>query len=150
MQSPHPTRRALAVTAAALIGVAALLTWAAGSGAPGLRVPALVAYLAAGALALGAVRALQLIVAPGSAGDGIATPLLTSLAGIGLWIAVAPGARACSAESGLRAMTPLVGMACRVPFGLGAVLATLMAGYAARRWWRARRVAATLNDQGHR
>jgi len=136
--SPSPTRRTLALTALALLGLAALLTWAPASRGPGLRVPAPVAYLAAGALALGALRALERIAAPGGAGDGVATLLLASLAAVGFWIALAPGARVCHVGPALRATTPLEGLSCRIPFGIGAVLGALMAAYAARRWWQAR------------
>ena len=119
--------------------MAALLVWAAATRAPGLRVPAPVAHLAAGALALGALRALQRLADPGSVGDGLAALLLASLGALGLWIALAPGVGVCAVGPSLRATAPLSGLACRVPFGLGAVLAALMAGYAARRWSRARR-----------
>ncbi len=80
---------------------------------------------------------MAVFLAPGSTGDGFAAVLLASLAGIGGWIAVTPGPSVCTFGSALRAITPLAGLACRVPFGIGAILAMLMAGYAAYRLWRA-------------
>lgn len=129
------------MTALALLAVAALLIWSAATSSPGLNVPAPVAYLVAGALVLGALRAIQQITKPGSAGNGLATLLLTSMAAVGLWIAAAPGVRVCAGGPGPGTMKPLSGLACRVPFGLGAVLTALLAGYAARQWWRGRRAA---------
>lgn len=146
MNSPHPSRRALAGAAVALLALAALLAWAAATEAPALRVPAVVAYAVAWCLGLGALRALQLSLVPGSAGDGLAALLLAGLAGVGAWIALGPGTRACAVGPSLRATTPLTGLACRVPFGFGALLTALLAAYAAQRWWRARRGASAHAD----
>jgi hypothetical protein len=102
-------------------------------------VPPAIAYLLAGVLVLAAARLLQLRRPPPDAGDGIAALMLGAMAAVAAWIAAGPGARLCGLGAGGRPLVPGTSLACRVPFGVGAVVTALMAAYAIRRWLRSRR-----------
>jgi hypothetical protein len=67
--------------------------------------------------------------------------MLAGFAAIGTWIAAGPGPRVCTVGQGGRAGVEVAGLACRVPFGVGAVLVILLALYASQRWLAARRGA---------
>ena len=126
----------LACAAAAL-----LLVWAAVTGNGRLRVPPAVALVVAIAPAAAAWRLLRMRSPTAGSGDGAAALIFTSFAATGAWIALGSGARVCT--SGGR-LDPVVqtGLSCRVPFGIGAVLAALLAAYAIARLRR-----ATVSDR---
>lgn len=138
MSGSHPSRGTYLFAALAGVAAGAHLLWITWSGSPGLQVPAPIAYTAAWVFLLGGVRALQMAWAPESPGDGLAALIAGGLTVIGAWIAVGPGPRTCTAGSSGRAIGQLSGLECRVPFGVGAVLAGLIAVYAVRRWNRSR------------
>jgi hypothetical protein len=48
--------------------------------------------------------------------------VLTGLTAIGAWIAFAPGGRTCGGTASLGGSADLSGLACRVPFGVGALI----------------------------
>jgi len=96
------------------------------SGEPGVKVPAVVGYLAAATFVLaGATLLLQ---AAGYARAAVVPAffLVASLAGVGGWIGFGPGARSCGGTVG--GLSFLAGDAlCRIVFGAGAVLTGIIA-----------------------
>jgi hypothetical protein len=98
--------------------------------------------MAAWVFAVSAARLLQLLVQPRSGGDGFAALIYGGLAGIGAWIAVGPGARVCAAGLSGQRMESAEGFGCRLPFGAGAVVTSVLALYCGWRWLRARRAAS--------
>lgn len=136
MGSSSSTPRAHIGFALICTAIAGLLTWAAATGHPGLEVPPAVAYVAAGVHALAALRLIQLAIRPESPGDGFGALIIGGLAGVGGWIAFGAGERICTAGVSGLAIGESVGLGCRVPFGIGAVLAGAIALYAGWRWAR--------------
>lgn len=127
--------------AAALLclGIGAFLLWVTATADPALRVPRPIAYLAASLFLVAAFRLLQLHFRPRSQGNGFAALIATGFAVIGGWIAVGSGTRVCGVGSGVAVPGTAEGLACRAPFGIGALLAAGIAFYAALRWVRASR-----------
>jgi len=119
--------------------VAALLGWAATTRAPALRVPPAVSLLLSGVMLAAAWRLVQLHRRVAGSGDAAATLIFAGMAIFGLWVARGSGARACRVGLGRPPVALASGLACRIPFGVGGVLAAAMALYAAQRWLRARR-----------
>ena len=133
-------RRAYLPAAIGCAAVALLLVWAAATRAPALRVPPTIALLLAGVMVAAAWRLLQLHRQLAGAGDGLAALMLAGTATFALWIAVGSGARNCRVALDRSPYTAASGLTCRIPFGVGGVLAAVMALYAVSRWMRARRV----------
>ncbi|MDB4885653.1 MAG: hypothetical protein JWN79_1091 [Gemmatimonadetes bacterium] len=129
------------IAAAGCVATSALLVWAAVTHAPGLRVPSAVALVLAGATGVAAWRVGQLYRGGAGTGDGSAALVLAAMAVFGLWVAVGGGARQCGVRLGSGPSVAVAGAACRVPFGIGGLLATVAALYALRRWARARRAS---------
>ncbi len=117
---------------------AVLLIRAAIIGDPGLRVPPLIAYACAGVFFVGAFALLQQIFGGPTRGHGAAVLILAGLTVIGAWIALSPRSGGCSIGVN-DAGTETAGLACRLPFGIGALLTGLATIAAARSWLRARR-----------
>jgi hypothetical protein len=105
---------------------------------PGLNVPPAIGYLVAGVFGCAALAMLHRA-AGREAPVGLAALMLVGLAGIGGWIGLGPGERSCVAGTGSHLLAVTGGATCRVAFGGGAVLTSLMAGWALRAWWRTRR-----------
>lgn len=137
------TRTAAALVAAFLcLGIGAFLFVLAATGDEGLNVPPAIAYTAGGIFVVAALRMLQLQLQPASAGNGYAALMLAGFTLIGGWIAVGPGERVCSGGIGIvgvGAGAGAQGLGCRVPFGIGALIAGAMTLYAGWRWARGRR-----------
>jgi hypothetical protein len=121
------------------VAVAALLVWAAATRAPALRVPPIIALLLAGVMIAAAWRLLLLHRRIASSGDGAAALMLAGTAILGLWIALGSGARNCRVGLDRSPYAAASGLVCRIPFGVGGVIAAAMALYALHRWLRARR-----------
>jgi hypothetical protein len=119
--------------------VATLLAWAAATHAPALRVPPTIALVLAGVLIAATWRLVELHRRATSSGDGAAALIFAGTAIFALWVAIGSGGRACRVGMGGPPFAPASGLACRIPFGIGGVLAASMALYAARRWARTRR-----------
>ncbi len=134
--SSHPRVRILG--AASCAAAAALLLWAAITGSQNLNVPPAIAYVAAWAFGIGAVRLLQLAHDPKSPGDGFAVLFNAGMAAIGLWIALGSGARACTGNITFGTAAQGTGLGCRIPFGVGGLIAAIFAAYAAFRWFARR------------
>jgi hypothetical protein len=132
-------RRVYLPAAIGCAAAAALLLWAAATHAPALRVPPTIALLLAGVMVAAAWRLLQLHRQLAGAGDGVAALMLAGTATFALWIAVGSGARSCRVSLDRSPYAAASGIACRIPFGVGGVLAAVMALYAVSRWMRARR-----------
>lgn len=132
--------RSLRSTPAALLSLfaAGLLSWAAISQQPNLNVPTPVALIGAAAFAVAGLRIIQMILRPDSTGAGLAAVIAGLLGLIGVWISVGPGERICS-TGWMLAGSQATGAQCRVPFGIGSVVALMIAIYAAREWWVDRR-----------
>ena len=130
------SRRARAYVGGALFcgATSVLLTWAAMTRAPGLRVPPTVALFVAGVAGVAAWRLTLLARGAADSGDGAATLLFAGTTAICWWIAFGPGARRCVVGLGYRALEGAAGVACRGPFGIGALLAAAAALYALHRW----------------
>lgn len=128
------------------LGIGVFVVFITATSDPALRVPPIVAYLAASAFIVAAFRLLQLQRGVGGEGNGSAVLICMAFAGSGGWIAVGPGQRICGVGLPAGGVTSAEGLACRVPFGIGALLAAGIALYAALRWLRARRAADMGND----
>lgn len=116
---------------------AVLLIRAAITGDPGLRVPPFIAYVCAAVFLIGAFAVLQQMFGGATRGHGAAVLILAGLTTIGGWIALSPSADGCSI--GLSEVaTRTSGLACRIPFGIGALLTGLATVVAGRSWLRAR------------
>jgi hypothetical protein len=83
-------------------------------------------------------RLVQLYRNPESPGDGFAALALIALAGIGAWIALSPEPQSCVVGVEGAEIGQTSGASCRVPFGVGAIITTGIAVYAATRWIRRR------------
>lgn len=129
------------------LAVAALLAWAAATHAPALRVPPTIALVLAGVLVAAAWRLVELHRRTADSGDGAAALIFAGTAIVALWIALGSGARACRVGVAGPAFAPASGLACRIPFGIGGVLAVLMALFALGRWWRSRRTGGGDADR---
>lgn len=132
----HPRVKILG--AASCAAAAALLLWAAISGSQNLNVPPAIAYVAAWAFGTGAMRLLQLAHDPRSPGDGLAVLFNAGMAAIGLWIALGSGARTCTGNITLGTAVQGTGLGCRIPFGIGGLIAASFSVYAALRWFARR------------
>lgn len=119
------------------VGISAVLVFAGATRDTRLNVPPTIAYVAAFVFAMAAVRLLQLGMRPGSEGNGFAALILGGLATIGGWIAVGPGVRVCTAGTST-GLTVSDGLACRIPFGLGAAVTGALSVWAAWRWLQTR------------
>jgi hypothetical protein len=108
-------------------------------GDPGLHVPPSIAYVTAVVLLLGAVAVLQQIIGGPTKGHGVAVLILAGFTVIGGWIALSPDSGGCSIGVNGAPGTAASGLACRIPFGIGAVISGVMTVYAAVSWVRARR-----------
>lgn len=127
------------LAAVGCLAVATLLAWAAATHAPALRVPPTIALILAGVLVAVAWRLVELHRRTTASGDGAAAVIFAGTATFALWVALGSGARACRVGVDRPPFVPAGGLACRIPFGIGGVLAAAMALYALNRWWRARR-----------
>lgn len=105
---------------------------------PSLRVPLVIAYLCAGVFLTGAFAVWQQIVGGPTRGHGAAVLILAGFTIMGGWVALSPNAGGCTVGVN-GAGTSTSGLACRVPFGVGALISGLMTIYAAKGWIRARR-----------
>jgi hypothetical protein len=124
------------------LAVAALLTWAAATHAPALRVPPTIALILAGVLVAATCRLVELHRRAAGSGDGTAAVIFAGTAIFALWVALGSGTRACRVGVDRPPFVPASGLACRIPFGIAGVLATATAIYAVTRWMRARRAGA--------
>lgn len=123
---PEAERRQRLWAALLCLGVGLFLGYVVWSRQPGLRVPALVGYLAAAVfLSAGATVLLQM---RGSqrAQQVTALLLVAALAGIGGWIGFGAGSRQCEGSLGSLWFVPGE-LVCRAVFGAGAVLTGLIA-----------------------
>ena len=134
-------RTAAALVAAFLcLGIGAFLFVLAATGNDGLNVPPAVAYIAGAIFVVAALRMLQLQLQPASEGNGYAALMCAGFTLIGGWIALGPGQRICTGGIGIGGVgAGAQGLGCRVPFGIGALIAGAMTLYAAWRWARGRR-----------
>ena len=136
-QQRNNTGHWLAIVLLTLVGV--LLVRAVLVGDPGLRVPPVVAYIAAGIFFMGAVAVLKQLLGIHSTVDGLAPLILAGLTAIGAWIALSPESGGCTVGSGDGPGVEVSGLGCRIPFGLGALITGAMTVYSARAWLRARK-----------
>ena len=127
------------------VGISAVLVFAGATRDTRLNVPPTIAYVTAFVFTMAALRLLQLGVRPRSEGNGFAALILAGLAMIGGWIAIGPGVRVCTGGVSAGGMMVSEGLACRIPFGLGAVVTSVLAVWVGGRWLRAR---GELSDNG--
>lgn len=106
---------------------------------PGLHVPPAIAFVTAGVLLLGALAMLLQIIGGPTRGHGVAVLILAGFTVIGAWIALSPDSGGCTIGVNGGPGTATSGLACRIPFGIGAVISGAMTLYAATTWVRARR-----------
>lgn len=106
---------------------------------PGLHVPPVIAYVVAGVFLLGAVAVVQQIIGGPTRGHGVAVLILAGFTVIGAWIALSPDSGGCTVGVNDGPGTAASGLACRIPFGIGALISGAMTLYAATTWIRARR-----------
>jgi hypothetical protein len=127
-QSERPTSRREYLAFALICAAAAVyMVWVAATRNSGLRVPPSIAYVVAFVFGLVAVRLLQLRDDPALAGDGFAFLFCAAMTTIGGWIAFGPGPRSCTGGVNDAVAITGSGLACRIPFGVGAAI---MAGIA--------------------
>jgi hypothetical protein len=138
MSSSDSNPRAKILGSLSCAAVAALLLWAAITDSQSLNVPPAIAYVAAWVFGTGAVRLLQLARDPKSPGDAFAVLFCAGMAAIALWIAVGSGARACTGGTTFGTAVQASGAECRIPFGIGGLLAATFSVYAAFRWFARR------------
>ena len=135
----EPSRRTHVIAAAVVLAGAAGLAWASHARDPALQVPPVVGYVVAATLAAAGAALVAKAFGRTQLQSGLAVAILAGFAVVGGWIALAPdGARGCRASPSL---IPGAGSAaaCRTAFGVGALLTTAMATWAAALWWRGRR-----------
>ena len=119
--------------------VAAALTRAAIIGDPGLHVPPSIAYVTAIVFLLGAVAVLQQIIGGPTRGHGVAVLILACFTIIGGWIALSPDSGDCTIGVYGSPGSAASGFACRIPFGIGALITGAMTVYSGIAWVRAMR-----------
>lgn len=103
----------------------------------GLNTPRWVAYLAASAFVFAGCSTFARAYQRAFLAEGCVSLLLTAMLLIGLWIAIAPGARQCVggiAGLGFAASDT----SCRVAFGLGSIVVAVMLFLAVRGWLQRR------------
>ena len=105
---------------------AGLLARAAIIGDPGLRVPPVIAYIAAAIFLMGALAVLKQIAGIHRTVDGLAPLILAAFTAIGGWIALSPDAGSCEASFNGGPGTEVSGLGCRIPFGIGALISAAM------------------------
>ncbi len=132
------SRRAYLTTAALCTASALFVAWVAATRQPGLNAPPSIAYVVAFIFALTALRLLQLRGNATSEGHGFTFLFCSAMAVIGGWIAFGGGPRACTGSVNDGVESTASGLACRIPFGLGAVLTGAIALYALVRFVRSR------------
>jgi hypothetical protein len=106
---------------------------------PGLHVPPIVAYITAAVFFLGAVAIAKQLAGIQSTVDGLAPLILLGLTAIGAWIALSPDSGGCSYSANDGPALEASGPACRIPFGIGALITGLMTVSSAVAWIRARK-----------
>ena len=92
---------------------AGLLARAAIIGDPGLRVPPVIAYIAAAIFLMGALAVLKQIAGIHRTVDGLAPLILAAFTAIGGWIALSPDAGSCEASFNGGPGTEVSGLGCR-------------------------------------
>jgi hypothetical protein len=138
MNSSDSHTRAKILGSLGCAAIAALLLWAAITDSQSLNVPPAIAYVAAWVFGTGAARLLQLVHDPNSPGDAFAVLICAGMATIGLWIAVGSGARECTGGIAYGTAVQTTGAGCRIPFGIGGLMAASFSVYAAFRWFARR------------
>lgn len=106
---------------------------------PGLHVPPAVAWIVVAVFLMGALAVLKQLLGFHAKVDGLAPLILAGFTAIGAWIALSPNARGCTAGVSDVPVAEVSGLACRIPFGIGAVISGMMAVYSGLAWLRARR-----------
>ena len=105
---------------------------------PGLRVPPVIAYVCAGVLLTGAFAVLQQMRGGPTRGHGAAVLILAGFTIMGAWIALSPSSGGCTIGVNDSAGVATSGLACRIPFGIGALICALATWFVGRSWIRAR------------
>ena len=105
---------------------------------PGLHVPPIIAYVCAAVFLLGALAVFQQIIGGPAKGAGVAVFILAGLTIMGAWVALSPASGECSVSINGGAGAAASGLACRVPFGIGALITAAMTVGAAVAWLRGR------------
>ena len=118
---------------------AAFLIRAARMGDPGLHVPPSIAYVIALAFLLVAVALLQQIIGCPTRGHGAAVLILACFTIVGGWIALSPESGGCTIGVNGGAGSAASGLACRIPFGVGALITGAMTVYSGIAWVQSRR-----------
>jgi hypothetical protein len=127
----------LAIVMMLLVG--AMLIRAAIVRDPGLHVPPIVAYVAAAVFFMGAIAVAKQLAGFHSTVDGLAPLILAGLTAIGAWIALSPDSGGCSIGASDGPAMEASGPACRIPFGIGALITGMLAVSSALAWIRARK-----------
>jgi hypothetical protein len=112
---------------------------------PGLRVPPIIAYVCAGVLLTGAFAVVQQLRGGPTRGHGAAVLILAGFTIMGAWIALSPSS-GCTMGVNDGAGVATSGLACRIPFGIGALICALATWLVGRSWIRARRRGPTTID----
>ena len=104
----------------------------------GLRVPPMIAYVCAGVLLTGAFAVLQQVRGGPTRGHGAAVLILAGFTVMGAWIALSPNSGGCTVGVESSAGIATSGLACRIPFGIGALICALATWSVGKSWIKAR------------
>jgi hypothetical protein len=131
---------------AGLLAMATFMFWLGWTRPPGLKVPSLVTYLLAAAVAASALALVAKITRRTAANHGLIALTLLAFSAVGAWIALPrPGAPGCLARLGrpgsdlARPLMEASETTCRVVFGSGGLLVGLMGVWAVVLWRSSRR-----------